>query len=126
MTKKEVKIGECYLAKVSNKLVPVKILEILDVNRFGGWTALNVRTNRKIRIKSAQKLRMVIGNNGLVKRRCGKCGTCLLVAESWRENRVKLQKANSTEEAEVARQDHKRVVNNCPCDAPVEVKIATV
>ena len=54
MKKAEVQIGEVYVAKVSGKLVPVKIL---GESVYGGWTARNTVTDRIVRIRSAQKLR---------------------------------------------------------------------
>ncbi len=54
MKKDEVKIGGTYLAKVTDKVVPVRI----DAeHRNGGWDATNMVTNKKVRIKSAQRLR---------------------------------------------------------------------
>ncbi len=54
MKKNDVKIGQCYMAKVTDSVVPVRI----DAeNRRGGWDAKNVATGRKIRIKTAQRLR---------------------------------------------------------------------
>ena len=54
MKKAEVVLGGVYVAKVSNKLVYVRID---DVSRFGGWNATNLNTDRQVRIKSAAKLR---------------------------------------------------------------------
>jgi len=54
MKKHEVKVGGTYLAKVSDKVVPVRI----DAeNPHGGWDATNTATGKKVRIKSAQRLR---------------------------------------------------------------------
>lgn len=54
MKKNEVKVGGTYLAKVTDKVVPVR----LDAeNSHGGWDATNLSTNKKVRIKSAQRLR---------------------------------------------------------------------
>jgi len=54
MKKHEVKIGGTYLAKVSEKVVQVRI----DAeNPHGGWDATNLATKKKVRIKSAQRLR---------------------------------------------------------------------
>lgn len=54
MKNAEIKIGETYLAKVTNKVVPVRI----DAEHTGGgWTATNLTTSKTIRIKSAQRLR---------------------------------------------------------------------
>jgi hypothetical protein len=54
MKKDEVQIGKVYLARVTNKLVSVRIDR---ENRHGGWDATNLATNKKVRIKSAQRLR---------------------------------------------------------------------
>ena len=54
MTKNEVKIGGVYAAKVTNKLVQVRIEA---ESRYGGWDATNLATGKKVRIKSAQRLR---------------------------------------------------------------------
>ena len=58
MKKNEVQVGGVYSAKVSDKVVEVRI----DAeNRSGGWDATNLATNKKVRIKSAQRLRAVVG-----------------------------------------------------------------
>jgi len=54
MKKADVQIGTHYRAKVSGQMTTVRI----DAeNANGGWNATNVRTGKKIRIKSAQRLR---------------------------------------------------------------------
>ena len=54
MKKAEVKVGGTYAAKVSGKVVTVRI----DAeNPRGGWGATNTITGKKVRIKSAQRLR---------------------------------------------------------------------
>ena len=54
MKKNEIKVGQVYLAKVSDKVVQVRI----DAeNPRGGWDATNLATHKKVRIKSAQRLR---------------------------------------------------------------------
>jgi hypothetical protein len=58
MKKHEVKIGAKYLAKVSDKVVPVRID---GENPHGGWDATNEATGKKVRIKSAQRLRAEAG-----------------------------------------------------------------
>ncbi len=58
MKKNEVKIGNTYTAKVSGKIAKVRI----DAeSRHGGWDATNVETKKKVRIKSAQRLRSEVG-----------------------------------------------------------------
>jgi len=54
MKKADVKLGKTYTAKVSNRIVPVRIDAVHSV---GGWVATNLKTNKKVRIKSAQRLR---------------------------------------------------------------------
>ena len=57
MKKNEVKIGGVYTAKVTNKVVQVRI----DAeSRYGGWDATNLATNKKVRIKSPTKLRAAV------------------------------------------------------------------
>ena len=53
MKKNEIKIGQAYMAKVTNSEAPVRI----DAeNPHGGWAAKNLVTGRKVRIKTAQRL----------------------------------------------------------------------
>jgi len=54
MKKHEVKVGGTYLAKVSDKMVPVRID---GENPHGGWDATNMVTKKSVRVKSAQRLR---------------------------------------------------------------------
>ena len=61
MKKSEVKIGGVYTAKVTNKLVQVRI----DAeSRYGGWEATNLATGKKVRIKSPTRLRAAVGGDG--------------------------------------------------------------
>jgi len=54
MKKSEIKVGKHYAAKVSGKMATVRI----DAeNPRGGWDAMNLRTNKKVHIKSSQRLR---------------------------------------------------------------------
>ena len=56
MKKNEIEIGSTYTAKVTNRVVPVRIDA---TNPHGGWDATNLATKKKVRIKSAAKLRGV-------------------------------------------------------------------
>jgi hypothetical protein len=56
MKKNEIKIGSTYAAKITNRVVPVRIDA---TNPHGGWDATNLVTKKKVRIKSAAKLRGV-------------------------------------------------------------------
>ncbi len=58
MKKSEVKVGGVYAAKVSDKLVEVRID---GENRHGGWDGTNLATGKKIHIKSPQRLRGAAG-----------------------------------------------------------------
>ena len=61
MKKNEVKVGRVYTAKVTNKVVQVRI----DAeSRYGGWDATNLATGKKVRIQSAQRLRAAVGGDG--------------------------------------------------------------
>ena len=59
MKKADVQIGGTYMAKVSGKIVPVKILAAAPahVAPYGGWEATNIKTGRAVHVKSAQRLR---------------------------------------------------------------------
>jgi hypothetical protein len=61
MKKNEVQIGGTYTAKVTNKVVQVRI----DAeSRYGGWDATNMETGKKVRIKSPTRLRAAVGGDG--------------------------------------------------------------
>jgi hypothetical protein len=58
MKKDEIKVGSTYSAKISDKVVPVRITEEKWTgDKHTGWIGLNTKTNRPVRIKSAAKLR---------------------------------------------------------------------
>jgi hypothetical protein len=57
MKKNEIKIGNLYTAKVSDRVVTVRID---STNSHGGWNATNTATGKRIRIKSAQRLREAV------------------------------------------------------------------
>jgi hypothetical protein len=54
MKKADVQIGGHYKCKVTNEVVEVRIT---GENPHGGWDAVNLKTGKKVRIKSAQRLR---------------------------------------------------------------------
>jgi len=54
MKQKEIEIGGYYLAKVSEKIV---IVRIERESPYGGWDAINTETRRTVRIKTAGRLR---------------------------------------------------------------------
>ncbi|MFO8011900.1 MAG: winged helix-turn-helix domain-containing protein [Phycisphaerae bacterium] len=54
MKKADIKVGSVYAAKVSGKVIPVRI----DAeSAHGGWTGTNQATGKQVRIKSARRLR---------------------------------------------------------------------
>jgi flagellar biosynthesis GTPase FlhF len=53
MKKSEVRVGGVYVAKVSDRLVPVRID---SAHSRQGWNATNTKTGKRIHIKSAQRL----------------------------------------------------------------------
>ncbi len=57
MKSSDVRIGETYLAKVTDKVVPVRIDAERPASGGGGWDATNMATGKKVRIKTAQRLR---------------------------------------------------------------------
>ena len=54
MKKDEIIIGGIYVAKVSGKLTPVRVLQ---VSPYGGFDAVNTTTGRQIRVRTAARLR---------------------------------------------------------------------
>jgi len=54
MKKAEVIIGQTYRAKVSGRLVNVRIT---GLSRYGGWDAINTATDRQVHIKTSARLR---------------------------------------------------------------------
>jgi hypothetical protein len=54
MKASEVKVGGVYTAKVSQKLVPVRIVRD---HQSGGWVGKNEATGKDVRIRSARRLR---------------------------------------------------------------------
>lgn len=54
MKKNQIDIGGVYTAKVSDKVVNVRID---SEHRSGGWHATNLKTSKKIHIKTARRLR---------------------------------------------------------------------
>ena len=64
MKKDQVQIGGTFVAKVSGQLARVRI----DAESpHGGWNATNVTTGRRVRIKSAQRLRREVASDGAAK-----------------------------------------------------------
>ncbi len=54
MKRREVRIGSTYVAKVSDRLVQVRLER---ESPHGGWDARNLATGRAVRIKTAARLR---------------------------------------------------------------------
>jgi len=64
MRKSEVRVGHTYLAKVSGRAVPVRIIEKIQrrtpTGYRTGWLGVSLATGREIRIRSAQRLRQEV------------------------------------------------------------------
>lgn len=57
MRKEHVQVGGTYLVKVSGKLTPVR----LEADSpYGGWVGLNLSTGRRVHIRSAGRLRLLL------------------------------------------------------------------
>lgn len=54
MRKKNVVVGCTYMVKVSGNVSPVRIT---SESSYGGWDGMNRMTGRKVRIKTAARLR---------------------------------------------------------------------
>ena len=54
MKKREIEIGGVYVAKVSGRIVTVRID---GESPYGGWDATNLETRHAVRIRSAARLR---------------------------------------------------------------------
>lgn len=54
MKKADVEIGKTYIAKVSGKVTKVYIYAECI---YGGWWAVNLETDREVRIRTAARLR---------------------------------------------------------------------
>jgi hypothetical protein len=78
MKKDEIKIGHAYTAKVSDRIVTVRID---STNSHGGWNATNTATGKRIRIKSAQHLRRAVGDAAPANRRSKKAGAEITPAD---------------------------------------------
>jgi len=57
MKKADVVVGQRYWARVSGRVVAVKIC---SEHRLGGWSAINTETGREVRIRTAGRLRSVL------------------------------------------------------------------
>lgn len=60
MKREDVKIGGTYLMKVSGLLTHVRIEHATS---FGGWEGRNIRTGRKVFIRSPRRLRQEVAND---------------------------------------------------------------
>jgi hypothetical protein len=59
MKAKDVQIGGTYVAKVSGKLTSVTLLQ---TSPYGGWEAFNEATGKRVRIRTAARLRGTIAD----------------------------------------------------------------
>jgi hypothetical protein len=54
MRNSDVRVGAVYEARVSGRLVPVRVVA---AHPAGGWEAINLATGRRLHLKSARRLR---------------------------------------------------------------------
>jgi len=57
MRKADVEVGKVYSAKVSGKLV---IVRLDRESRYGGWEGTNLYTGRSVRLRTAGRLRLEV------------------------------------------------------------------
>jgi hypothetical protein len=77
MKAKDVQIGGTYIAKVSGKLTSVTLLQ---TSPYGGWEAFNKATGKRVRIRTAARLRKPVVNQSKPTYVC--CPHCALVVTS--------------------------------------------
>ena len=123
MKKADVKLGGVYAAKVSGKVVPVRINA---ENPRGGWDATNTATNKKVRIKSARRLR------GPWPKKGGKGGAAADVkaakkakVDAWRKDvAAKVAKPDPELDRTVAAAEKDRKAKAKKAKAPREKKVS--
>lgn len=71
MKKNQVKLGHVYKVKVSGTIAPVQIIK---ENPHGGWDGANLATGKRVRIKSAQRLRAELPKPDAKRPPAGKAG----------------------------------------------------
>jgi hypothetical protein len=57
MRQRDVRLGAFYAAKVSGRVVPVRIDR---ESRYGGWDGTNMKTKRDVHIRGVQRLRFEV------------------------------------------------------------------
>ena len=98
------KVGGLYHAKVSDKLVTVRID---STHSAGGWHATNTATGKRIRIKSAQRLRGAA--KGGAKTEAGKAPEAAVAKDEKVETPVKAATKTTKAKKPVGEQKPKRV-----------------
>lgn len=86
MKRAEVEIGRVYRAKVSGRLVEVRIVGLCYL---GGWYAENLHTGRGFRIKTAARLRGIIPKGITTARKLldqEEADSDRMAAETWERN----------------------------------------
>lgn len=68
MKQKDIEVGGVYAALVSGTVVPVRIDR---ESPFGGWEATSIATGRRVRVRSARRLRYRIVDG---ERKLAACG----------------------------------------------------
>ena len=102
MKKDQVKIGRLYVAKVSDKLVTVRID---STHSKGGWNATNTATGKSVRIKSARRLRGVAPRPG---KKAEAAGTKDADTRVTRDEKAKATTKAADKKAEAKKADGKK------------------
>ena len=61
MKAKDVKVGQVYAIKVGANVTGIRIIE---ENLYGGWSGININTNKPIRIRTASRIRGLCKHGG--------------------------------------------------------------
>jgi len=121
--KADVEIGGRFIAKVSGKLVKVRITA---ESSYGGWNAVNEESGRAIRIRSARRLRRRVKQV-----RCGECENCrtlIMLKPTWFKRYKAAKKALAEGSLnpdswtpEQINAEWRRMCDESPCMGPKEI-----
>jgi len=112
MKKDEIKINGYYSAKVSDKLTVVRIVE---EHHNGGWQAVNTKTGKMVRVKSAAKLRGEVKPDG----------TPIRKPKAAKPTAKDAQPEQATIETQEDTIKHNDAVENAPAGEPCDETHAT-
>jgi hypothetical protein len=125
----QIEIGKVYEAKITNRVVPVRIDAVrisLSTGKTGGWEATNLKTNKKVVIKSAQKLRKQVDVAGAETKKAKPAATSGGVKKKLTasERHARLAAANGKTQSSKAKADNP--VATKKSDAPQEKRLSLI